>query len=711
MTGLLSTDQAFIDRLSEIILTNLQNENFGVNDLARETGLSRFIIHRRLSTLRHQNITQFIRELRLKRALELMQQNAGTASDIAFKVGFGSPSYFNKCFHEYYGYPPGEFKKRGFEIEEEYILPPGTPKQKPKEANLRTFIYLSLAILFFASTAYLVYSFFLRNNSSDTGSLSLNSEKSIALLPFETLSNSIDDQYFIEGVIDEIYINLNKISELRVISRISAEKYINTSKSVTEIAKKLGANYIIRGSGQKYGNSFRFRVYLIDALKDRQLWSKSYEVETKDIKDIFKLQSQVAQNIASELEATIAPEEKQLIEKYLTTSLTAYFFYFRGKDELNKYNQSIPSTRNSIDRASAMYRKALEYDPEFAQAYVGIAQVFWRKHYWETFLSESFLDSVLILVNKALSIDDQLAEAYTIKGNYYFEKGLPEMAITEYDKALKYNPNDCVAYFEKGNAYALLNDYVKCLDNLHKAVIRNRGIDLAEYIRKLAYYYMVAGFEDKAKHYYSEAFTLHGDSVLLLEDLAWSEFNNENFTVAFQLAKKKKEIDSSSLIAPEYYQFLPSSDNQEAYISAKEVIHYFDNSGEFPVEASHRIAIALWRVEKKKEAVYYFNRQIKYSEESIKLGRKFSRQGGAYYELAGVNAFLGNKMKAYEYLDELNKMKIMPYLKWGVLIKYDPLFESLRGEKRFQQITGELEKIYLSEHERVGKWLEEQGMI
>jgi TolB-like protein len=260
----------------------------------------------------------------------LLQSEAYTVSEVAYKSGFNSPSYFIASFHEYFGYPPGEARKRGFEREEENALPPVTSKNKQKRAARRTFIITSSVILFFSAIVYLVYALFLKSNSSYTGNLSINSEKSIALLPFVTLSNSIDDQYFIEGVIDEIYINLNKISELRVISRISAEKYINASKSVSEIAKKLDANYIVRGSGQKYSNTVRLRVQLIDALKDRQLWSKSYEVETKEIKDIFKLQSQVAQNIASELEATIAPEEKQLIEKNLTSSLTAYLFQERG---------------------------------------------------------------------------------------------------------------------------------------------------------------------------------------------------------------------------------------------------------------------------------------------------------------------------------------------------------------------------------------------
>lgn len=706
MTELPGSDQIFIRKLTDIILANLNNEKFGAKELAHELGISLYRLTRRLHAVNGKTTSQFMREVRFRKAFDLLHSEAYTISEVAYMSGFSSPSYFIARFHEYFGYPPGESRKRGFEREEENTLPPVTSKNKQKRASWRTFIITSSAILFLSAIVYLVYALFLRNNSFSTGNLSTKTEKSIALLPFVTLSNSTDDQYFIEGVIDEIYNNLDKISELRVISRISAEKYINTSKTSSEIGRKLGANYIIRGSGQKYGNLYRFRVQLIDALKDKQLCSNSYDVEIKEIREIFKLQSQVAQNIASELEATIAPEEKQRMENEPTSSLEAYLFYNRGKEELKSYNQSIPTTRNTIDRASAMFRKALEYDHDYAQAYAGLAQVFWRKHYWETYLSESFLDSVFILVNKALSNDDQLAEAYTIKGNYYFERGLPELAINEYDKALKYNPNDCVAYYEKGNAYALLNDYVKCLDNLHKAVIRNRGIDLQEYIRKLAYYYMVAGFEDKAKHYYSEAFTLHGDSALLLQDLAWLEFNYENFAEALRLAKKAKEIDSTSLIALEYYQFLPSGNNQEAYISAKETIQHFEISGEFRIETSHRIAIALSRAGKEKEAEYYFNQQIRYSEESIKLGRKYSRQGGAYYELAGVYAFSGNKKKAYEYLDTLNKMNVIPYLKWGILIRYDPLFESLRGEARFLQLTGELEKKYLSEHERVRKWLE-----
>ncbi|RQW91014.1 MAG: AraC family transcriptional regulator, partial [Geobacter sp.] len=104
MTEPLSQDQAFIRKLADIVSANLQDENFGVEKLVRETGISRVTIHRKVKSIKHLSISQFIREIRLHKAMEMLQSNEGTAAEIAFRVGFGSATYFNKCFHEYFGY-------------------------------------------------------------------------------------------------------------------------------------------------------------------------------------------------------------------------------------------------------------------------------------------------------------------------------------------------------------------------------------------------------------------------------------------------------------------------------------------------------------------------------------------------------------------------------------------------------------------------------
>jgi AraC-like DNA-binding protein len=107
-----SKDQQFLDRLTEIVNANLSNEQFTVSEFAREAGLSHPSLHRKLKKISNQSVSQFIRELRLKKAMELLQSQAGTVAEIAYEVGFGSSTYFSKCFHEFYGYPPGEAGKR-----------------------------------------------------------------------------------------------------------------------------------------------------------------------------------------------------------------------------------------------------------------------------------------------------------------------------------------------------------------------------------------------------------------------------------------------------------------------------------------------------------------------------------------------------------------------------------------------------------------------
>ncbi len=116
MTESLSSDQLFIKRLTDIIQGNLENENFSVRELARESGYSRYGLNRRLSRITNKTVVQFISEVRLQKALEMLRDENNTVSEIAFKTGFSSPAYFSKCFHEFFGYPPGEVKKRECQI-------------------------------------------------------------------------------------------------------------------------------------------------------------------------------------------------------------------------------------------------------------------------------------------------------------------------------------------------------------------------------------------------------------------------------------------------------------------------------------------------------------------------------------------------------------------------------------------------------------------
>jgi len=112
MKGTNPSDQVFVQKLTEIIHANLENENFGVDELARASGMPRSYIYRRLMAISEKSTTQFIREVRLQRAMEMLQQEDTTAAEVAYRVGFSSPAYFSTCFHEYFGFPPGEVKNR-----------------------------------------------------------------------------------------------------------------------------------------------------------------------------------------------------------------------------------------------------------------------------------------------------------------------------------------------------------------------------------------------------------------------------------------------------------------------------------------------------------------------------------------------------------------------------------------------------------------------
>ena len=533
-------------------------------------------------------------------------------------------------------------------------------------------------------------------------------EKSIAVLPFINDSPDEENAYFINGIMEETLINLQRIKDLRVVSRNSVEQFRRDARPATPvIAKKLGVNYIVEGSGQKYGNTIRLRIQLIEAGTDRHLWAESYEQELNETRDIFSIQSQIARAIAAELKAIITPEENQLIAEIPTTNITAYDLYQRGREEHSRYwndNNII----EALEKAEDYYNQALEFDKEFALAYIGLARVYWNKHYNSEFFAENFMDSVLILTDIALTFDKKADEAHILKGDYYRFTGNREKALEEFDRALKINPNAWEAYRGKASVYGN-DDPVKILENLYKAASLNRGPELPGLLREIAAGYFHAGFLEVAKSYIIEAFELDGDSNSYYSQLGTAENLLGNNEKAIQFYKKINAQDNWSVYLSLGNLHSYSGQNKEALKYYQKYVEKLDMFSSLNMNNMQRIGYAYWQNGYKKDADYYFDKQMEYCNILNKSDRPYAQKFYTYYDRAGIYAFRGDKVKAYENLKVFNQRKSFGL--WIVtLIKNDPMFDSIRDEPEFQQIVRDVEAKYQAEHERVRRWMEEQGI-
>jgi serine/threonine protein kinase len=263
-------------------------------------------------------------------------------------------------------------------------------------------------------------------------------DKSIAVVPFHYLSDEPDKQYLADGVMEAILLNLSKIEDLRVVSRTSMEQYRDTDKTVNTICRELGVAYLLEGSFQKYGDAAKLIVQLIEPGRERHVWSNEYD---RDWKDIISVQSEVAQTVAKELRVAIAPEEKQLIEKIPTTNMTAYDAYLQGKFHLSKI------TLDDLDTAMRYFELAIDKDPEFAEAYVGIAGVWvWRQQFMAVSADEA-APKIREACERALELDSSLSGAYEMLagmhawGSWDWKAG--EEALK---KAIAINPNSASAH-------------------------------------------------------------------------------------------------------------------------------------------------------------------------------------------------------------------------------------------------------------------------
>ncbi len=258
--------------------------------------------------------------------------------------------------------------------------------------------------------------------------------KSIAVLPFTNLSNDPEQEYFSDGMMEEILDRLFKIGDLKVISRTSSMRYKNSSMSIREIARELGVASILEGSVRRSGNNVRITVQLIDAKADAHLWSEIYE---RDISDIFSIQAEVAQTIAKELKTIIKPEEKSVIEKIPTSNIEAYDAYLKGMFYWRKL------TENDITHAMKYFDLALEKDPAYARAYAGRAGV------WAGLQQMGYRKALEVRdhwkedAHKAVELDENSSEAhFALAAFLTWSEWDWNAAWPEWKRSLELNPNN-----------------------------------------------------------------------------------------------------------------------------------------------------------------------------------------------------------------------------------------------------------------------------
>lgn len=537
-------------------------------------------------------------------------------------------------------------------------------------------------------------------------------EKSIAVIPFIDDSPNKDNDHIINGIMEELIINLQSIKDLKVPGRTSIEQYRDNPKAIPEIARELGVNYIVEGSGQKYGNTFTLRVQLVEGKSGMHHWGKSLKQEILRVEDIASIQSRLALSIAEQLEVIITPEEQQRIEQIPTTSLTAYELYQKGQEEYYKYYTN-KRNREALENAEIYFPIALEFDSSFAKVYTGLAWMYVQERiqFWD-YPRDDYLDSVMSLANTALSYDDQLADGYALRGICYRKYSKRDQAIGQLEKALGLNPNHWSVYSELG-WYHYDDDFVKSIVNFHKAESLIHGPELPAFLRRnLSLPYNNFGFFEKSEEYNLEALRMDGDLVAYYERSGYNELNHGNFQRAIEALEKMLAIDSThySILywLAQGYIYLGQDEKSLEYLRKWFIERSKDP--DFYLTGNNLLGYAYWKNGFREEAAYHYNESLKYLT-AVKERDGMATTRETYYDLARIYLFLGEKDQAYENLRMFSTKKVLPRKWWVTQILFDPLFDSIRDEPEFQQIVRDVEAKYQAEHERVQKWLVENDML
>jgi len=452
----ISMDEIFLKRIKDYVLKNISSEEFSFESLSSEIAYSRSQINRKLKKITGKSLSVFVREIRLEEALRLLKANAGTASDIAYLTGFGSPAYFNKCFHNYFGITPGEVRKQDI-----LKARPFTKVEKAKAfISTNAWKIISIISLVVIIGLVLVNVIIKIEKNSDISRL----EKTFAVLPFENFSANENNSYLGNAIANEISVQLVNIKEFQVRSFTSCLNYKGSNKpSMPQIGFELNANFILEGTIELKDQEVTINVQLIQAENDKHLWAKEYDGEWSKI---HKIRANIAIDVANEVEILLSQEEIDLIETRPTENLQAYEYYMRGNDF---YSRSYEGRDWNL--AERNYQKAIELDQDFALAYIKLAithiSIYWFGHDY----SQDRLNKCKKAIDAAFDLDPDIAEGYLALGLYYYYGFYDySKALKQFEIALGYDSDNSECIYYKGCVCRRMGEFRKSLELMENAL-------------------------------------------------------------------------------------------------------------------------------------------------------------------------------------------------------------------------------------------------
>ncbi|MBL7846117.1 MAG: hypothetical protein JNL40_01520 [Cyclobacteriaceae bacterium] len=508
---------------------------------------------------------------------------------------------------------------------------------------------------------------------------STSNNSAIAVLPFANFSQDTTDLYFADGITEDIRGHLAKLASLQVISRTSTTQFRNSAKSAPEIADQLGVTHILEGNVQRSIDRVRIRVILIDARKDNQVWSQSYD---RPMNNLLDLQSEIALAITERLRVLLTPEERQRITQPVTANQEAYDLYVRARELL------MAGFISSEEEATAqeLLKRAIQLDPKFGKAYALLS-------YSLIFDFDRNLklgrDSAILLANQALALDSNLGEAYYARHLIHYTRNQFIAAQQDLQKAHQLEPNDAdilTSYgFEQVHNGNDLEGYRMILKSIRLSAPKN---SLGFFLRLAIIYSKAEEYETEIE-LFKQATDFYPRKAGPWIGQLMAYFRMQDFINARRIYKKidweKLEVQSTTslktfqyLALGEIYMHEGKLDSAELVYRSYQHLEQDDTINHQLVPFRHLLGYTLWKQGRKAEGLRLIEEDLRLHHEILQSKRSYGVYDVSWtqYNAAAMYAFLGKKEKAMHYLDSA-------FLSGDFGVARNPLFDPIRNDKEF----------------------------